>query len=135
MPIMSWDASLDVGVDAMNLEHQEILTAMNRVYDAAAQGQAGEAVNALVARLGQVCVRHFADEERFMETVAYPDRDRHKQLHTRLLAQYQEHAQAIRQAGGHPTDAFFQFLKFWLTSHIKGIDTKYAAHAKGGAAA
>ena len=91
--------------------------------------------SALVARLGQVCVRHFADEERFMETVAYPDRDRHKQLHTRLLAQYQEHAQAIRQAGGHPTDAFFQILKFWLTSHIKGIDTKYAAHAKGGAAA
>jgi hypothetical protein len=32
-------------------------------------------------------------------------------------------------AGGVATDKFFQFLKFWLSSHIEGIDTKYAAHA------
>jgi hemerythrin len=133
MPIMSWDPSLDVGVEAMNLEHRDILTAMNRVYDAAAQGVRGEAINSLVSQLGSVCVRHFEDEERFMERAGYPDRDRHKQLHARLLAQFQEHAQAIRQAGGQTTDEFFNFLKFWLTSHIRGIDTKYGAHAKGAA--
>lgn len=135
MPIMSWDPSLDVGVEAMNLEHRDILDAMNRVYDAVGQGLSGEAVNTLVAKLGAVCVHHFDDEERFMERVQYPDRDRHKQLHVRLLVQFQEHAKAIRQAGGHPTDEFFHFLKFWLTSHIRGIDTKYGAHAKGVTAA
>lgn len=135
MPIMSWDASLDIGVEPMNLEHQEILTAMNRVYDAAAQGLRGQAVNDLVANLLAVTLRHFQDEERFMERIGYPDRDRHKQLHARLLAQLHDHAQAIHAAGGHPSEEFFQFLKFWLTSHIKGIDTKYGTYSKGGAAA
>jgi hemerythrin-like metal-binding protein len=135
MPIMSWDASLDVGVEPMNHDHKEILAAMNAVYDASAQGQAGEAVNSLVAKLGQVCVRHFTDEERYMGSIGYPGLDRHKQHHAQLLTQFQDHAREIRQAGGRPTDEFFYFLKFWLTSHIRGIDTKYAAHAKSGAAA
>jgi hemerythrin len=135
MPIMSWDSSLDVGVEAMNLEHQEILTAMNRVYDAAAQGLSGEPVNSLVANLGSVCRRHFSDEERLMERAGYPERERHMQLHARLLAQLDEHAEAIREAKGRTSAEFFNFLKFWLTSHIRGIDTRYTPYVKAGAAA
>lgn len=129
MPIMQWDSSLDVGVSAMNKEHQDILAVMNRIYDASAQGVHGHAINDLVAQLGQVCVDHFTDEERLMERIGYPEIDKHKQLHARLLSQVDQHAQAIRAAHGKPSAEFFNFLKFWLTSHIKGIDTKYAAHA------
>ncbi|QUD86134.1 bacteriohemerythrin [Phenylobacterium montanum] len=130
MPIMTWDASLDIGVTAMNREHQEILDAMNRIYDAKAQGVSGSAVNDMVARLGSVCVRHFADEEAYMKQVGYPELQRHIQLHARLLDQFSGHAAAIKAAGGAPNDEFFHFLKFWLTSHIKGIDIKYSEHAR-----
>jgi hemerythrin len=129
MPIMLWDASLDVGVGAMNREHQQILDVMNRIYDASAKGVEGKSINDLVAQLGQVCVDHFADEERYMERIGYPELDRHRQLHARLLGQFQQHADVIKSAGGRPAPEFFHFLKFWLTSHIKGIDVKYAAHA------
>ncbi|MGA0603235.1 bacteriohemerythrin [Caulobacter sp. KR2-114] len=131
MPIMTWDASLDVGVDAMNHEHQEILDAMNKIYDARAKGIAGSVVDNLVARLGAITTRHFADEEAFMKKVGYPELERHRALHQRLLEQFTAHAQQIKAAGGAPSDDFFNFLKFWLTSHIKGIDVKYGAHAKG----
>jgi hemerythrin-like metal-binding protein len=129
MPIMHWDDSLDVGVVAMNREHQQILDVMNRIYDESAKGVQGDRINALVAELGQVCVSHFADEERYMERTGYPELDRHRQLHARLLAQVQQYADAIKAAHGRPPAEFFNFLKFWLTSHIKGIDVKYAAHA------
>jgi hemerythrin len=46
-----------------------------------------------------------------------------------LLGQFQQHADAIKADNGRPPAEFFHFLKFWLTSHIKGIDVKYAAHA------
>ena len=129
MPIMSWDQSLDVGIPAMNREHQDILEVMNKIYDAKAQGQEGEFINGLVSKLGSVCVHHFRDEEALMEQMAYPGIELHKQLHAKLLGQFSEHAKAIQLAGGRPTDEFFHFLKFWLTAHIKGIDMKYAAHA------
>jgi len=134
MPIMTWDASLDVGVDAMNHEHQEILDAMNRIYDARAKGTTGPVIDNLVARLGAVTHRHFADEEAFMRKIGYPEFERHRTLHQRLLDQFNTHAQQIKAGGGVADDGFFNFLKFWLTSHIKGIDVKYGAHARGLAA-
>ena len=91
--------------------------------------EAGAAVNGLVAELAQVCRRHFADEEAYMAQIGYPNLQTHQRLHAQLLERVGQHAEAIRAADGRPTDEFFDFLRFWLTSPIKGIDTKYAAHA------
>ncbi|MFO1012571.1 MAG: bacteriohemerythrin [Caulobacteraceae bacterium] len=129
MPIMNWDQSLDIGVEAMNAEHREILDLMNKIYDARAAGRDGVIINGLVSQLGVCCTKHFADEERYMAQIGYPELESHKLLHKKLLLTFGEHAAQIKDAGGKPTDAFFNFLKFWLSSHIKGIDTKYAAHA------
>jgi hemerythrin-like metal-binding protein len=134
MPIMVWDPSLDIGVAPMNDEHREILDVMNKIYDARAQGRDGTTINQLVARLGSVCSRHFADEEAFMQKVGYPGIGPHRQLHAQLLERFTRHAEEIKAANGAAPEAFFDFLRFWLTSHIKGIDAKYGAHAKASAA-
>ncbi len=39
------------------------------------------------------------------------------------------HAAAIEAADGTVTPAFFQFLRLWLSAHIKHIDRKYGEHA------
>lgn len=134
MPIMNWDQTLDVGVEAMNSEHREILDAMNKIYDAHQAGQRGEVINALVGRLGSICVRHFADEERYMAKIGFPTLENHKLVHAKLLRDFSAHAAAIKAADGTVSDSFFAFLKFWLSAHIKGIDVKYGAHAKAAAA-
>jgi hemerythrin len=130
MPIMTWDSSLDIGVDKMNDDHKEILDCMNRIYDAHRAGQTGTVITMLVSQLGQICARHFAIEERYMKSIGFPGFEDHKTLHNKLLAKFSEHAAVIRGAGGVCNDAFFGFLKFWLASHIKGIDIQYARHAK-----
>ena len=118
MPIMLWDESLDIGVEAMNSEHRDILDLMNRIFDASAAGQ-----------LGDVCTRHFAEEEAYMRNVQFPGIDAHCRLHQKLLGRYTEYAAEIKARGGETDPGFFNFLKFWLSSHIKGIDVKYAEHA------
>lgn len=129
MPIMTWDQTLDIGVEPMNREHREILDAMNKIFDAHEAGQRGAAIDTLVARLGDVCVRHFADEEKFMAKAGYPGLQSHKLIHVQLLKDFSTHAAAIKSAGGAANSDFFGFLKRWLVAHIKGIDAKYAAHA------
>lgn len=133
MPIMNWDDTLDVGVEAMNREHRDILDAMNRIFDAHAAGQTGEIINRLVAHLGDVTTRHFADEEGFMSRTGFPGLKSHKLIHEQLLRDFSTHAGRIRAAGGVANDDFFGFLKRWLVAHIKGIDVKYGVHC--GAAA
>lgn len=129
MPIMLWDESLDIGVEAMNSEHRDILDLMNRIFDASAAGQKGGLMNLLVGQLGDVCTRHFAEEEAYMRNVQFPGIDAHCRLHQKLLGRYTEYAAEIKARGGETDPGFFNFLKFWLSSHIKGIDVKYAEHA------
>ena len=50
MPIMTWDNSLDIGVHDMNREHQDILDAMNAIYDAHQAGRKGGSINSMVAQ-------------------------------------------------------------------------------------
>lgn len=127
MPIMNWDQSLDIGVDAMNREHKQLLDVMNRIYDARDKG--GPGVNSYVKELGALCVKHFKGEEAFMESIGFPDLESHKRVHARLLARYGEFAEAIEKNGGKPGEDFFQFLRLWLASHIKCIDIRYGEHS------
>ncbi|HZV57616.1 MAG TPA: hemerythrin family protein [Sphingobium sp.] len=132
MPIMEWDNSLDIGVRAMNDDHKEILDAMNRIFDATKAGRTGDEINRLVERLGQVCVRHFRDEEAYMASIGFPGLTNHSLVHRALLERYAGHAAEIKAAGGRADEAFFHFLRHWLRSHIKGIDRKYGEHAATG---
>ena len=128
MPLMNWDQSLDIGVEAMNREHKQLLDVMNRIYDSRDKGGAG--VVSLVQQLGDLCVRHFRDEETFMQSIAFPDFVAHKRVHERLLAKYGEFATQIAADQGRPSEEFFQFLRLWLSAHIKCIDIKYSEHNK-----
>ena len=92
---MNWDQSLDVGVEAMNKEHREILDAMNKIFDAHQAGKKGDMINRLVARLGEICVRHFADEEKYMFETHYDGLERHKLIHQTLLKDFGVHAESI----------------------------------------
>lgn len=130
MPLMTWDQSLDIGVEPMNREHRDILDAMNAVYDGAEAKQFGPGMNAKIARLGEITTRHFADEEAFMAKVGFPELSTHKMIHQKLLKDFGEHAQSIAAAGGVPTRDFFTFLRLWLSAHIKGIDLKYGKFAQ-----
>lgn len=129
MPIMEWDAALDIGVDAMNAEHQGLLSIMNTLFDKSKEGVEGPEIIALVDKLGAATLEHFQHEEKFMEDSGYPEVDMHKRLHADLLKKFGAHAAKIKENGGRAPDEFFHFLKFWLSAHIKALDVKYANHA------
>jgi hemerythrin len=130
MPIMTWDDSLDIGVHEMNREHQDILDAMNAIYDAHQAGKTGGVINSMISHLGAVTTRHFRDEEAFMARIKYADLENHKRIHAKLLTDFAAHQAAAAAAGGAPSPAFFQFLRLWLSAHIKCIDLKYAEYSR-----
>ena len=130
MTIMNWDASLDVGVDQMNREHQGLLNLMNRLHDARDAGKTGKEVLDILDALGAATVQHFKDEEDFMERSGYPKFKTHKLIHEDLLKKFTGYAEAAHASHGKLEDGFFFFLKHWLTAHIKGIDMQYGPNAQ-----
>ena len=121
-----WDpAKYSLHIGPMDDEHKMIITCMNKLHELndanAGKGPLARALGELIA----VTVKHFSDEEAYMEKIGFPDLKRHKLIHKSLLDQMGAHKQQF-DTSGVLAEAFFSFLSFWLKSHICGIDMKYS---------
>lgn len=125
---MSWEDRFELGVDAMDSEHRMLIDAMNRLYACCTMADRGAQEDALRS-LYDLTREHFEHEERFMADVEYPERDAHRGHHGRLLRQFDQHIERF-EAGAALGEKFFDFLRFWLASHICGVDRDYGTHAQ-----
>lgn len=130
MSFMDWEARFELGVARMDEEHKGLIAAMNDVHDLDAKGADKARIDAAIARLATLTQQHFADEEAHMEAIGFPDLRAHRILHKDLLDKFTKHYDAFRAGTGKVDRALFDFLAFWLRSHIVGIDRKYADHAQ-----
>ncbi|MGZ3650572.1 MAG: bacteriohemerythrin [Bdellovibrionota bacterium] len=122
-----WDASqLSVKVKSMDDEHIALIKKMNSLHEAYARKAGREELAKLLHDFAAYTVKHFADEEAYMTGLQFEGLATHKIIHAQLLEQVNKHV-ADFEKNGTLTDAFFSFLTVWLTSHIRGIDTKYSA--------
>ena len=76
-------------------------------------------------------VKHFKDEESYMASIGFPNLEEHKKLHGNLLVELNKFVGDFKNGAAEKlSDQFIMFLKLWLTTHIRGIDTKYGMYAK-----
>lgn len=122
--VIEWSDDFDVGVSEMNDEHKIIINLIAALFEQNEKGENFERILDTVTELGAYTTKHFSDEEKFMESIGYPNIETHKLIHKKLLSDFTAHAQKIEETKTLPA-AFFDFLNMWLTAHIKGIDMKY----------
>jgi hemerythrin len=122
----------DLGLDVkeMDLEHQELINRMNLLFNAVENKESSEKVEKLINSLAEYTVKHFADEETYMEKINFTGIDTHKLMHAKLLTQFGAHVEYFKKTK-ELDPKFFNFLKAWLGTHIRGIDKKYSDHAHG----
>ena len=125
MGYFQWSDKLDIGVKPMNDEHQVLLSIMNKLYDQNQASKSHAQLKLTVEELENYTLKHFKDEEAYMDSIGFPDADKHKIIHTQLLKRFGDQKAKFLQGGGAVHEGFFQFLKLWLSAHIQGIDIKY----------
>ena len=130
MGILEWSDRLDIGVQDMNREHQHLLGIMNRLYDRNLAKAERAEIRGLLKELGDYTVKHFGDEEKYFDSIGFPDSQKHKLIHQDLLTKFTGHVAAFDKSGA-LDDSFFAFLKMWLSAHIQGVDMKYGEFSKG----
>lgn len=122
----TWTAAeLGLGVQEMDKEHQVLIAKMNALFAGVEQKLPAPRLQALLADLGQYTVKHFAAEEIHMEKMKFPGVAAHKVIHQRLLTQFNDYAVEFQKTNT-VNPALFNFLKVWLSGHIRGIDMRYA---------
>lgn len=121
-----WDpATLSVKVAAMDAQHEILIDKMNALHAANARHAPRPELTTLLADLTAYTRRHFSEEETYLTKVGYAGLEQHKGIHKQLLDRMGQHVADFEKAGT-LGDAFFAFLSFWLSAHIRGIDSKYA---------
>lgn len=135
MAFFEWDSALDVGVNAMNEQHKVLIRMMDKLYTDSNSNATKQQLISNVDELFAFVIKHFKEEEAFMSSIGFPNLEAHKRLHQNLLNDLKKLSDDFKQSSEEKISSeFIIFLKFWLSTHIMGIDHKYGVFAKQTAA-
>ncbi len=126
MSYFTWDEDLDVGVEAMNDQHKKLIALMEEVYQKNAAKVGKEGVLQATQTLIDYVIKHFRDEEAYMESINFPGLEAHKQIHRNLLGDLNDLAKKfVASDDSELSEEFMAFLSLWINTHILAIDNKY----------
>ena len=127
MALMEWTDRLSVGVEQFDEHHRRMIALVNELHAAMSESRGQQALSGILGELIDYTDYHFAAEEAAFDEHGYPDAGPHKEAHAALL----EKARALKEqydAGATMMSLeVIEFLKDWVTEHIKGEDKKYSA--------
>lgn len=132
MSFIEWEHTVKVDVHEIDEQHEKLIGLLNDLHQAMKSNQGEDALNSALPALIEYTRLHFAAEERLMTEAEYPDYERHKFEHDRLLAQLVNMERRVQSGEFVLTVSVMLDLHDWATGHIAGSDRPLGAFLKGG---
>ncbi len=124
MPIIEWDDSLSVHVDAIDEQHKRLIDMVNTLHDSLEKGSDPAALEQVVRDFNRYTLEHFAAEEKLMNRYSYPDYADHIEQHMgcsfRAMEFFKDYLSGRKDLGAE----VLVYLVQWFLEHIKGTDQK-----------
>lgn len=128
MSLITWDASLSVGVPELDIQHKKLIGMINDLHNAMASGQGKDILSRLLSGVITYTCVHFRNEEKLMQAANYPDYAAHKREHDELTAKAEALKNRFDSGQTMITIDVMNFLRDWLKQHILGTDRKYTPY-------
>lgn len=126
MPTIGWSEDLGIDDSQIDFQHHQLLDAMGDLEDALASGEP-KRISDAVPFLRLYAQVHFADEERVLALIAWPELAQHQAMHQSFRQRLGELEGAVSRGDRAAGATLLGFLAAWLTSHIRGEDRRFAA--------
>ena len=126
--LIEWTQDLSVNNATLDQQHQKWIKLLDDFYTGIKDGKSREVLEQLILGMLDYTKYHFAQEEKYMESIGYPHLEAHKKLHADYIAKIEEYHQRIVDGKLIISLEVTSYLKTWLLNHIKGEDQRYAAH-------
>jgi hemerythrin-like metal-binding protein len=122
-----WKDEMSVGHPELDVDHQRLITIINRLWVAEGNGNR-QVIEFVLDDLVHYTESHFKREEQMMAAVDYADFERHRGIHRGICRRLEEirweYFQGIREE---LRGEILEFLKNWLNQHILVEDMRYRA--------
>lgn len=126
MALINWDASLSVNVQEIDKQHQKLIKMINKMHAAMTEGKGKAVIGKMISELANYAQIHFQTEEKYFDKFDYPHTDEHKKEHEKFVKKVSEFKEDYESGQLGLTIQLMNFLRDWLTNHIKGSDKKYS---------
>ena len=127
---IDWSENLSVGVDQMDAQHKTLVDLINNLYDLLEEGKKKEAMALFREKVKGYLEKHLSDEEKFMESIGYPDIEVHKRAHEKFRKLMLEVCEKLDKGDEKEFRSALALLWGWLYSHIQKVDKKYGQFYK-----
>lgn len=125
MALMNWDETFSVGVKEIDLQHQKLMAMINKLHDAMKLGKGSEILGSLLGELIDYAHTHFSNEEKYFKKFNYEQAATHEVAHHRFTEKVLNFQADFNKGNTDLSIDIMNFLKDWLTKHIKGVDKQY----------
>lgn len=125
MPVMTWDAALMLDQSVMDQTHEEFAALLNRLADAS-DSDVAAVLDEFIAHT-QV---HFAQEEQWMEQMAFPPLHCHQGEHQGVLEIAQEVQRRVAAGEVRLVKVLAQATAEWFANHAVTMDAMLATYMK-----
>lgn len=125
MPFINWSEMYCIGDPTLDSHHQKLFDIVNQLHEELLSHKREAAVAKTIKALLEYALQHFAEEERVMKAVNFPEYEKHKAIHDEILRTLQSYEQ-LKAAGDLTSagDLYSFLLSDWLWKHILEMDKK-----------
>lgn len=116
-----WQEKYNVDLEAIDVEHKNLLACVNKLITAQNMGK--PALLKLADEVVLYAEFHFLSEENLMFMLHYPDLSEHSELHRQLIRQLKNKRKQLEEDVDNLQD-FVSFLVHWFVEHTQTIDRK-----------
>jgi hemerythrin-like metal-binding protein len=120
-----WKDEYSVGVEKLDMQHQQILEIMDKLSYQAASLADSNLISATLTAMLQYARQHFTTEEELMQKYSYPDIEQQKKQHSYFLKRTAELSILGMETKEIACIEMAEFLKNWWVIHILKWDMKY----------
>lgn len=124
--MIEWTTEFSVENHKIDDEHKKLFKLLENFYQGLQNGSSKEELGHLIKGLLDYARIHFKNEEAYMESIGFPNLENHKQEHKEFIGKatdfYEKHTSGKLILSLEVTN----FIKTWITNHIKSEDKQYA---------
>jgi hemerythrin len=124
MSLLQWKPEYSVGVESMDVEHQEMIDLINEIYEKLDSNPDADQIEQCLGDIFSTISMHFALEERLMRKNNYAEYPAHKDDHEKLLDQIRDLMDDFESDTAAGAVKLEQGLSDWFAGHFATFDAR-----------
>ena len=126
MELFKWSEDYSVKNEILDNEHKKLFNIINELYTAFMNREEDDKIGNLLKELHEYTIYHFKHEEELLKEQNNPISTEHKAKHKDFIEKIKVLKEKHENGKAAVKYEMMNFLRSWLSDHIKGTDKEYS---------